>query len=131
VPERLCSFNPEETSNYITHRKGSADAVQTKLYLIISRTRTALPMQSKRNFITYSNGSADSFQTKPLTTSQTGMSLQMQFKRIAYWNHPSTRCWSIITLGIPHIGDNHTPQITNGEVIKGERVFGDVKWDGL
>ena len=88
-------------------------------------------MQSKRNFITYSNDSADSIQTNPLTTSQTGMSLQMQFKRIAYWNHPSTRCWSIITLAILHIRDNRTPQITHVEVIKAERVFGDVKWDGL
>jgi len=29
------------------------------------------------------------------------------------------------------IGDNRTPQITHVEVIKAERVFGDVKWDGL
>jgi len=29
------------------------------------------------------------------------------------------------------IRDNRTPQITHVEVIKAERVFGDVKWDGL
>ena len=38
---------------------------------------------------------------------------------------------SIITLGILHIRDNRTPQITHVLVIKAERVFGDVNWDGL
>jgi len=131
VPEWLCSFNPEETSNYITYQNGSADAVQTKLVPnnITYPTGTAYAFQTKLYHIF--DGSTGSIQTQPLTTSQTGMSLQIQFKRIAYWNHPSTRCWSIITLGILHIRDNCTPQITRVEVIKAERVYGDVKWDGL
>jgi hypothetical protein len=49
VSERLSTCNPDETSNCITYRIGSADAIQTK------------PLS---NNTTYSNGSADAIQTK-------------------------------------------------------------------
>jgi hypothetical protein len=127
---RLSRCNPDETSNYIAYRNGSANAVQTKLVSNIRYPNgTVYAIQTKlyhiferlcrfnsdktSNYITNRNVSADAIQTIP------------------YWNHPSTRCWSIITLGILHIRNNRTPQITHVEVIKAERVFGDVKWDGL
>lgn len=77
--ERLCRFNSDKTSNYITNRNVSADAIQTNRVL------------------------------EP--------PIQEMLLHYYTWN--------------TDIRDNRTPQITNVEVIKAERVFGDVKWDGL